>query len=319
LVELDGFLKRDRVLLIGATNRPDVLDPALLRPGRFDRKVVVPFPDVRARLGILKVHAKGKPLAPDTDLESFASLTPGFSGSDLENLMNEAAIVAGKRDANDIELADLHLAFDTVVMGDRRQLQLSERDRKGTAYHEAGHAIVALKTRGTGDLHKVTIVPRGRALGVTWSIPEGDVVSKTRSELEKGIMVALGGREAEILIFKEPSTGAENDLQVATSTAKNMIRRWGMDPDIGPVSYAAEEGEVFVGRAMSASRNSTSEATEREIEEKVRDLLKQKSMDTRDILEKSRIQLQALAEALLKDETLSRAQIMALPEFAEFV
>ena len=262
---MDGFESNEGVILIAATNRPDVLDPALLRPGRFDRRVVVPSPDLRGRLAILKIHTRKVPLSDGVDLETLARGLPGFVGADLQNLVNEAALLAARRDAQRVENHDFEQAKDKVLLGtERRSLIMSEEDRRITAYHEAGHALVAMLSPAADPVHKVTIIPRGMALGVTQTLPDEDRLNYTRDEIVALIKHAMGGRAAEELVFNHFSTGASNDLEQATNWARRMVCKYGMSEKLGPVSFGDEGGDVFLGRDFVA-RKDYSEQTARDI------------------------------------------------------
>lgn len=302
LVEMDGFEANEGVILISATNRPDVLDPALLRPGRFDRQVVVDLPDIRGREGILKVHMKKTPLARDVDVRTLAKGTPGFSGADLENLVNEAALLAAKRDQNNLRMVDLEDAKDKVYMGlERKSKVIKDEDRKTTAYHEGGHALVARFLPGTDAVNKITIIPRGRAAGVTWFLSE-EKDFKYKDQLESELSVAFGGRVAEELVFGRISTGAANDIKVATQIANKMVRNWGMSDALGPLSYAQNEEHVFLGREISNPRD-YSEDTARRIDEEVTQMIKRNYDRARKVLQENMDILQSLAELLLEKET----------------
>jgi cell division protease FtsH len=306
LVEMDGFEANEGVIIIAATNRPDVLDPALLRPGRFDRQITVANPDVKGREQILKVHMKDKPLAPDIDPRVIARGTPGFSGADLANLCNEAALLAARRNKRIITQAEFEDAKDKVMMGaERRSMVMSEEERRNTAYHEAGHAIVGLNVK-YDPLHKVTIIPRGRALGVTMNLPEGDRHSRTREWCEARLAVLFGGREAELILGgeKNVTNGAMGDIQMATQLARAMITEWGMSDKLGRVRYSANEQEVFLGHSVTQSKN-VSEGTAQVIDEEVRRLIQTGEAQAKNILKRKREDLHTLANALLEYETLS--------------
>ncbi len=305
LVEMDGFEGNEGVILIAATNRPDVLDPALLRPGRFDRRVVVDRPDVKGRFEILKVHTANKiPLSPDVDLEVIARGTPGFAGADLANLCNEAALYAARTSKKWVEMSDFENAKDKVYMGsERRSMVMTDEDKKITAYHEAGHTVLAVTVQGADPLHKVTIIPRGRALGVTWQLPVGDRYNTTKEFMEGRIAISMGGRIAEEIFFNQFSTGASNDIQQATSMARSMVTEYGMSPKLGPLNFAGEQQEIFLGRDYGHQRN-FSEDTARVIDSEVHDIvMRNYDLAKRIILEK-RDSLVAIAEALLVRETL---------------
>jgi cell division protease FtsH len=310
LVEMDGFEANEGVIIIAATNRPDVLDPALLRPGRFDRQITVGNPDVKGREQILKVHMKNKPLAPDIDPRVLARGTPGFSGADLSNLCNEAALLAARRNKRIITQAEFEDAKDKVMMGaERRSMVMSDDERRNTAYHEAGHAIVGLNVK-YDPLHKVTIIPRGRALGVTMNLPEGDRHSRTREWCEARLAVLFGGREAELILGgeKNVTNGAMGDIQMATQLARAMITEWGMSDKLGRVRYSANEQEVFLGHSVTQSKN-VSEGTAQIIDEEVRRLVADGEAQAKLILKKKRDDLHTLSKALLEYETLSGDEV----------
>ena len=313
LVEMDGFEGNEGVILIAATNRPDVLDPALLRPGRFDRRVVVDRPDVKGRFEILKVHTANKiPLSPDVDLEVIARGTPGFAGADLANLCNEAALYAARTNKKWVEMSDFENAKDKVYMGcERRSMVMTDEDKKITAYHEAGHTVLAVTVQGADPLHKVTIIPRGRALGVTWQLPVGDRYNTTKEFMEGRIAISMGGRIAEEIFFNQFSTGASNDIQQATAMARSMVTEYGMSPKLGPLNFAGEQQEIFLGRDYGHQRN-FSEDTARIIDSEVHDIvMRNYDLAKRIILEK-RDSLVAIAEALLVRETLDGAEVEML-------
>ncbi|MFK7895919.1 MAG: ATP-dependent zinc metalloprotease FtsH [Myxococcota bacterium] len=313
LVEMDGFEGNEGVILIAATNRPDVLDPALLRPGRFDRRVVVPRPDLRGRLEILKIHTRRVPLADDVDLELQARGTPGMVGADLQNLVNEAALLAARRNATRVAHQDFENAKDKVLMGaERRSMIMSDEDKRITAYHEAGHALVAMLTPEHSDpVHKVTIIPRGMALGLTQTLPEEDRLNYSKEQIYAVIRYAMGGRAAEDLVFNQFTTGASNDLQQATSWARRMVTEYGMSDELGPVAYGGSEGEVFLGRDLG-SRKDYSEQKAREIDEVVSGILGGQYDQARKLLEDNRSTLNAIAESLLERETLEGPQLAIL-------
>jgi cell division protease FtsH len=309
LVEMDGFEGNDGVILIAATNRPDVLDPALLRPGRFDRRVVVPRPDLNGRLGILKVHAKRVPLSADVDLSVVARGTPGFSGADLEILVNEAALNAARQNKDEVTRTDFDFAKDKVMMGaERRSLLLSEKEKQVTAYHEAGHALVAKKLKHSDPVYKLTIVPRGMALGLMQQLPETDRHTYSRSYFLDEIAVLFGGRVAEDLVFNERTTGASNDIERATKIARSMVSVWGMSEKIGPVSYAAKEEHVFLGKDFGKAREH-SETLQVEIDREVVALLEQQHQVAIAVVRENRDTLDALAQRLIAKETLDAAEI----------
>jgi cell division protease FtsH len=302
LVEMDGFESNEGVILISATNRPDVLDPALLRPGRFDRQVVVSMPDVRGREKILRVHMKKTPIDKDVNTVVLAKGTPGFSGADLENLVNEAALLAAKRNKEKIGMADFEDAKDKVYMGlERKSKVIKEEDRRVTAYHEGGHALVARFLPETDVVNKITIVPRGRAAGITWFLPE-ERDFKYKDQLESELAVAFGGRVAEEIVFKRISTGAANDIKQATDLAQQMIRSWGMSDDLGPLSYAKGEEQVFLGREIAQHRD-YSEATAQKIDEEINKLIKNAHERATSVLNDNLDILHKLAELLLEKET----------------
>ena len=312
LVEMDGFESNEGVILIAATNRPDVLDPALLRPGRFDRQVIVPNPDVGGREKILKVHMRKVPLAPDVDPRVLARGTPGFSGADLANLVNEAALRAARVGKRLVTMADFEYAKDKVLMGtERRSMAMTDEEKKLTAYHEAGHALVAMHVPKSDPLHKVTIIPRGRALGVTMQLPERDHLSHTKQFLESRLAIMFGGRIAEEIIFgpENVTTGAASDIQVATQTARGMITAFGMSEKLGRVRYQANEQEVFLGHAVTQTQN-VSEATAQLIDQEVRRLIEEaEGQGASQILTDHLEDLHLIAKALLEYETLSNDEI----------
>ncbi len=313
LVEMDGFEANEGVILIAATNRPDVLDPALLRPGRFDRQIVVPNPDVSGREQILKVHMRNVPLAPDIDARTIARGTPGFSGADLANLVNEAALLAARRNKRIVTQQEFEDAKDKVMMGaERRSMVMSEEERRNTAYHEAGHAIVGLSVP-YDPLHKVTIIPRGRALGVTMNLPEGDRHSRTRQWCEARLAVLFGGREAELILGgeKNVTNGATGDIQMATQLARAMVTEWGMSDKLGRVRYNGNEQEVFLGHSITQSKN-LSDETAKLIDEEVRKLITEGEATAKRILNKRKNDLHSLAAALLEYETLTGEEVERL-------
>ncbi len=302
LVEMDGFESNEGVILISATNRPDVLDPALLRPGRFDRQVVVSLPDIKGREKILKVHMKKTPIAPDVDSVILAKGTPGFSGADLENLVNEAALLAAKRNKEKIDMFDFEDSKDKVYMGlERKSKVIKEEDRKTTAYHEGGHALVARFLPGTDAVNKITIIPRGRAAGITWFLPE-ERDFKYKDQLESELSVAFGGRVAEEIVFNRISTGAANDIKQATDLAQRMVRTWGMSDTLGPLSYAKNEEQVFLGREIAQHRD-YSEETARKIDVEINNLVGKAYNRSKEILDENLDILHKLADLLLEKET----------------
>ena len=311
LVEMDGFESNEGVILISATNRPDVLDPALLRPGRFDRQVVVSLPDILGREKILKVHMKKSPVADDVDTGTLAKGTPGFSGADLENLVNEAALIAAKADKEKVEMEDFEEAKDKVYMGlARKSKVMKEEDRKTTAYHEGGHALVARFLPNTDAVNKITIIPRGRAAGVTWFLPE-ERDFKYKDQLESELSVAFGGRVAEEVVFGRISTGAANDIKQATELANRMIRTWGMSDTLGPLSYAPQEEQIFLGREIAQHRD-YSEETARKIDAEVSRLILMSYQKAKDVLKENLDILHALSDLLLEKETVMGAELDGL-------
>jgi cell division protease FtsH len=314
LVEMDGFEANEGVILIAATNRPDVLDPALLRPGRFDREIVVPNPDLAGREKILRVHMRKVPLAPDVDPRVLARGTPGFSGADLANLVNEAALLAARRGKRVVSMAELEDAKDKVMMGaERRSLVMREEEKKNTAFHEAGHAIVALNVVGSDPIHKATIIPRGRALGMVMRLPEHDQLSVTRQKMLADIAVAFGGRLAEELVFGHDmvTTGAISDIRMATRMARNMVTRYGFSDALGPIEFAENQEEVFLGHSVARQQN-VSEATAQKIDSEIRLIVDQCYDRARQILTDKREDLNTLAKGLLEYETLTGDEITAL-------
>lgn len=323
LVEMDGFESNEGVILIAATNRPDVLDPALLRPGRFDRQVVVPTPDVAGRKRILDVHSKKTPLAPGVDMETIARGTPGFSGADLENLVNEAALHAAKQDKEQVSMEDFEGAKDKVLMGsERRSLILSDEEKKTTAYHEAGHTIVAKVLPGTDPIHKVSIIPRGRALGVTMQLPQDERYNYSKTYLENNLAVLLGGRVAEELVFNQMTTGAGNDIERATKMARKMVCEWGMSETLGPLAFGGKGEEVFLGREFTQHKE-YSEETAKLIDEEVKKIVRDAYEKAKGIMKEHTDSLHDLSEALLERETLTGAEVemvmkgQELPPLAE--
>lgn len=316
LVEMDGFESNEGVILIAATNRPDVLDPALLRPGRFDRQVVVPRPDVKGRRMILDVHARKVPVADDVNLEVLAKGTPGFSGADLANLVNEAALLAARADKNQVSMNDFELAKDKVMMGaERRSMVITDKDKKVTAYHEAGHALVAFLIPGSDPVHKVSIIPRGRALGVTMYLPLEEKYNENREGLNTMISALLGGRVAEELTFSTITSGASNDIERATHIARKMVCEWGMSDKLGPLSFGEKEGEVFLGRDMGHMKN-YSESTAVAIDTEISRIVKENYQRTQKLLTEHQDALIRIGEALLEKETLDGAEVRMLV-FAE--
>ena len=314
LVEMDGFEANEGIIIIAATNRPDVLDPALLRPGRFDRQIVVPNPDVSGREKILKVHVRKVPLAPDVDLKVIARGTPGFSGADLMNLVNEAALLAARRGKRIVTRAEFEDAKDKVMMGaERRSLALSEDEKRLTAYHEAGHAIVALNVPATDPVHKATIIPRGRALGMVMQLPERDKLSMSFEQMTSRLAIMMGGRIAEEMIFGKGkvTSGAQSDIEQATRLARMMVTRWGFSPELGTVAYGENQEEVFLGMSVGRQQN-ISESTAQKIDAEVRRLVEEGFEEARRILTEKRDALETLAKGLLEYETLSGDEIIDL-------
>ena len=309
LVEMDGFETGQGVLVIAATNRPDVLDPALLRPGRFDRQVVVALPDMRGREHILKVHMRKVPLATDVDATILARGTPGFSGADLANLVNEAALFAARRNGRTVEMGDFEKAKDKIIMGaERRTLIMPEEERRNTAYHESGHALVARLLPKTDPVHKVTIIPRGRALGVTMQLPEGDRYSMDKERLLNMIAVLFGGRIAEEVFMNQMTTGASNDFERATAIARDIVTRYGMTDTLGPMVYAENEGEVFLGRSVTKTTH-VSESTMQKVDDEIRKIIDEQYAVARKLIEDNADKMHAMAAALLEWETIDADQI----------
>jgi cell division protease FtsH len=319
LVEMDGFEGNEGIIIIAATNRPDVLDPALLRPGRFDRQIVVPTPDVKGRLEILKVHTRNIPLAEDVNLEKIARGTPGFSGADLANLVNEAALLAARKTKDKVDMSDFESAKDKVLMGvERRSMVLSDAEKKNTAYHEAGHALVAKLTPGTDPIHKVSIIPRGRALGVTQQLPIDDRYTYSRDYLEKTLNVLLGGRAAEEIALHHMTTGAGNDLERATELARKMVTEWGMSEKLGPLTFGKKDEQIFLGREI-AKHKDYSEKTAVDIDEEIKRIVTDAYERAKKILKDNYDLLDALAHALLERETIEGHDIDKLIEDARVV
>jgi cell division protease FtsH len=312
LVEMDGFESNEGVILIAATNRPDVLDPALLRPGRFDRRVVVNRPDLNGREQILKVHMRKTPLASNVDVQRIARGTPGFSGADLENLVNEAALQAARYDKNKLEMEDFEKAKDKILMGaERKSMIVSEEDRKITAYHEAGHTLVGKILPGMDPIHKVSIIPRGMALGVTQTLPKEDMLNLTKSKAENMIAFLFGGRAAEELIFKDYTTGAGNDIERATALARSMVCEWGMSEAIGPLALEKREGPVFLGMGTSSQRD-YSESKAEEVDREVKRLITQGHDKALEILKTHAAALEGISRALLEHETIDGDEVEML-------
>ena len=309
LVEMDGFEGTTGVIVIAATNRPDVLDPALLRPGRFDRQVVVPLPDIRGREQILLVHMRKVPVAPDVKAEIIARGTPGFSGADLANLVNEAALFAARKNKRLVDMDDFERAKDKIVMGaERRSMVMPEEERRNTAYHESGHAVVAKLLPKTDPVHKVTIIPRGRALGVTMQLPEQDRYSMDRERLLSTITVLFGGRIAEEVFMGQMTTGASNDFERATALARSMVTQWGMSDAMGPMVYGENEGEVFLGRSITTHKN-VSEVTMQKVDAEIRKIIDEQYGLAKKLILDNRDKVEAMAKALLELETIDAEQI----------
>lgn len=309
LVEMDGFDTGTNVIVIAATNRPDVLDPALLRPGRFDRQVVVPLPDIRGREQILRVHMRKVPIGQDVREDLIARGTPGFSGADLANLVNEAALYAARRNARLVEMIDFENAKDKIMMGaERRGMVMTEEERKNTAYHESGHAVVARMLPGTDPVHKVTIIPRGRALGLTMQLPTEDRYSYDDKYILNQIAILFGGRIAEEVFMHHATTGASNDFERATSLARDMVTRYGMSENLGPMVYAEKEGEVFLGKSVTKSQQ-ISEATMQKVDQEIRRIIDQQYALAQKIITDNRDKMEAMAHALLERETIDSDQI----------
>ena len=314
LVEMDGFESNEGVILIAATNRPDVLDPALLRPGRFDRQIVVDLPDLRGREGILKVHLRNKPIADDVGITALARGTPGMSGADLANLVNEGALLAARRGHDQIFMVDFEEAKDKVMLGaERKSLVMKDEERKLTAYHEAGHAVCAMVVKGNDPLHKVTIVARGRALGLAFTLPEDDRVSVTREQIEARLVMAYGGRAAEELIFGHDrvTTGAASDIQTATSIARRYVTQWGLSDNIGPILVGDNEQELFLGREIQ-HRREVSEQTAQLVDSEVKRVISQAFSRAKNVLSENVDLLHTVAASLLERETLTREDVMTL-------
>ena len=314
LVEMDGFDTNEGIILIAATNRPDVLDPALLRPGRFDRQVVVPNPDILGREAILKVHVKKINKGPDVKLRTIARGTPGFSGADLANLINESALLAARKNKRVVTMSDIEEAKDKVMMGaERRSMVMTEEEKKLTAYHEGGHAIVALNEKVSDPIHKATIIPRGRALGMVMRLPERDQLSVTREKMYSDIAVAMGGRIAEELIFgyEKITSGASSDIDMATKMAKNMVTRYGMSKDLGTIAYGENEDEVFLGRSITRQQN-MSEDTAKKVDAEVKKIIDTSYQRAKKVLTEKIDDLHKIAKALLVYETLTGDEIRDL-------
>ncbi|HWQ38877.1 MAG TPA: ATP-dependent zinc metalloprotease FtsH [Burkholderiales bacterium] len=309
LVEMDGFETGSGVIVIAATNRPDVLDPALLRPGRFDRQVVVPLPDIRGREQILMVHMRKVPVAPDVRPDILARGTPGFSGADLANLVNEAALFAARANKRLVDMEDFERAKDKIMMGaERKSMVMPEHERRNTAYHESGHAVVAKLLPKTDPVHKVTIIPRGRALGVTMQLPQEDRYSLDREQILQNIAVLFGGRIAEEIFMGQMTTGAANDFERATDMARRMVTQWGMSKELGTMVYGENEGEIFLGRSITTHKN-LSEATMQKVDAEIRRIIDEQYALARRLIEENRDKVEAMAQALLEWETLDSDQV----------
>ncbi len=309
LVEMDGFDTAEGIILVAATNRPDVLDPALLRPGRFDRQVVVSHPDLRGRSAILKVHTKNVPVATDVELEKIARGTPGFSGADLANLVNEAALWAARQNKSQVGTVDFEMAKDKILMGaERKSMLLTDEEKRVTAYHEAGHALMAKLLPGTDPVHKVSIIPRGRALGVTMQLPTSDRHNHSQEFLYNTLAILLGGRVAEELVFKQVTTGAGNDLERATDLARKMVCEWGMSEKLGPLTFGQKEGSMFLGRALGGKRD-VSDAMALEIDLEIKRLVTENHERAKRMLTEQIVSLKVLAVALLEKEVLDASEI----------
>ena len=319
LVEMDGFSANEGIIMIAATNRPDILDPALLRPGRFDRQIVVDRPDIKGRTEILKVHVKGKPMGPDVNLDVIAQRTPGFTGADLSNLVNEAALLTARKDKKAINMPEMEEAAERVIMGpERKSRVISDKEKRLTAYHEGGHTIVGMLLEHTDPVHKVTIIPRGRAGGYTLSLPKEDKYYATRSEMLDELKVLLGGRVAEALVLKEISSGASNDLQRATQLARQMICEYGMSENIGPVTFGHRQDQVFLGRDIARDKD-YSEEVAAEIDKEVRSFMEDAYADTEKLLSDNIDKLHVIAKALMEKETLEEEEINQLVKYGHIL
>lgn len=319
LVEMDGFSANEGIIMIAATNRPDILDPALLRPGRFDRQIVVDRPDIKGRTEILKVHVKGKPIGPDVNLDVIAQRTPGFTGADLSNLVNEAALLTARKDKKAINMPEMEEAAERVIMGpERKSRVISDKEKRLTAYHEGGHTIVGMLLEHTDPVHKVTIIPRGRAGGYTLSLPKEDKYYATRSEMLDELKVLLGGRVAEALVLKEISSGASNDLQRATQLARQMICEYGMSENIGPVTFGHRQDQVFLGRDIARDKD-YSEEVAAEIDKEVRSFMEDAYAATEKLLSDNIDKLHVIAKALMEKETLEEEEINQLVNYGHIL
>lgn len=319
LVEMDGFGANEGIIMIAATNRPDILDPALLRPGRFDRQIVVDRPDIKGRQEILKVHVKGKPISPEVELGVIARRTPGFTGADLSNLVNEAALMAARKNKNKIDMPEMEEAAERVIMGpERRSHVISDKEKRLTAYHEGGHTLVGMLLDNTDPVHKVTIIPRGRAGGYTLSLPKEDRYYATRSEMLDELKVLLGGRVAEALVLKEISSGASNDLQRATSLARQMICEYGMSPELGPMTFGHRQDQVFLGRDIGRDKDYSEEVAAK-IDKEIRKFIDEAYQKTESLLNENMDKLHLIADALIERETLEGEEIDQLMKYGKIL
>ena len=319
LVEMDGFGANEGIIMIAATNRPDILDPALLRPGRFDRQIVVDRPDTKGRQEILKVHVKGKPISPEVELGVIARRTPGFTGADLSNLVNEAALMAARKNKNKIDMPEMEEAAERVIMGpERRSRVISDKEKRLTAYHEGGHTLVGMLLDNTDPVHKVTIIPRGRAGGYTLSLPKEDRYYATRSEMLDELKVLLGGRVAEALVLKEISSGASNDLQRATSLARQMICEYGMSPELGPMTFGHRQDQVFLGRDIGRDKDYSEEVAAK-IDKEIRKFIDEAYQKTESLLNENMDKLHLIADALIERETLEGEEIDQLMKYGKIL
>lgn len=319
LVEMDGFGANEGIIMIAATNRPDILDPALLRPGRFDRQIVVDRPDIKGRQEILKVHVKGKPISPEVELGVIARRTPGFTGADLSNLVNEAALMAARKNKNKIDMPEMEEAAERVIMGpERRSRVISDKEKRLTAYHEGGHTLVGMLLDNTDPVHKVTIIPRGRAGGYTLSLPKEDRYYATRSEMLDELKVLLGGRVAEALVLKEISSGASNDLQRATSLARQMICEYGMSPELGPMTFGHRQDQVFLGRDIGRDKDYSEEVAAK-IDKEIRKFIDEAYQKTESLLNENMDKLHLIADALIERETLEGEEINQLMKYGKIL
>lgn len=319
LVEMDGFGANEGIIMIAATNRPDILDPALLRPGRFDRQIVVDRPDIKGRQEILKVHVKGKPISPEVELGVIARRTPGFTGADLSNLVNEAALMAARKNKNKIDMPEMEEAAERVIMGpERRSRVISDKEKRLTAYHEGGHTLVGMLLDNTDPVHKVTIIPRGRAGGYTLSLPKEDRYYATRSEMLDELKVLLGGRVAEALVLKEISSGASNDLLRATSLARQMICEYGMSPELGPMTFGHRQDQVFLGRDIGRDKDYSEEVAAK-IDKEIRKFIDEAYQKTESLLNENMDKLHLIADALIERETLEGEEIDQLMKYGKIL